>query len=81
MDILPEVVETVKGKVPVIVDGAAAHFLASGELDYKLRQATGIAKAPFVSEFVRLLVEQDERGLVADDPGHVVEQEIGRAHV
>jgi hypothetical protein len=37
------------------------HFLASGELDYKLRQATGIAKAPFVSEFVRLLVEQEER--------------------
>ena len=38
-----------------------AHFLASGELDYKLRQATGIAKAPFVAEFVRLLVEQGEQ--------------------
>lgn len=30
---------------------------AAGEFDMKMRQATGIAKAPFVAEFVRLLVE------------------------
>jgi len=38
-----------------------AHFLASQELSWRLRQATGLAKAPFVADFVRLLVEQDER--------------------
>jgi len=30
---------------------------AAGELDWRLRQATGVAKAPYVAEFVRLLVE------------------------
>jgi SNF2 family DNA or RNA helicase len=34
---------------------------ASEELSYLLRQATGIAKAPYVAEFVRLLVESGER--------------------
>jgi hypothetical protein len=37
------------------------HFLASQELSWRLRQATGLAKAPFVADFVRLLVEQGER--------------------
>lgn len=36
-------------------------MLASEQLINKLRQATGIAKAPFVAEFVRLLVESGER--------------------
>lgn len=35
--------------------------MASRELDMKLRQATGIAKAPYVAEFVRLLVESGEK--------------------
>ena len=34
---------------------------ASEELSYLLRQATGIAKAPYVATFVRLLVESGER--------------------
>ena len=34
---------------------------ASGELSYLLRQATGIGKAPHVSDFVRMIVEQDEK--------------------
>lgn len=33
----------------------------AGELDWRLRQATGIAKAGAVAEFVRLLVESGER--------------------
>ena len=33
----------------------------SGELDWKMRQATGIAKAPYVAEFVRLLLESEEQ--------------------
>lgn len=33
----------------------------SGEIDYRMRQATGIGKAPAVIDFVRLLVEAGER--------------------
>lgn len=33
---------------------------AGEELDWRLRQATGIAKAPFIAEFIRLLVESGE---------------------
>lgn len=40
------------------------HMRAAGELDIMLRQATGIAKAPFVAEFVRLLIESGETVLV-----------------
>lgn len=36
-------------------------FLLSGELDWRLRQATGIAKAPYVAAFVRMLAEADEK--------------------
>lgn len=41
-----------------------AKFRASEELSWKLRQATGIAKAKFVAEFVRLLVENGEAVLL-----------------
>lgn len=34
---------------------------AARDLDWRLRQATGIAKAPYVAEFVRLLVESGEK--------------------
>jgi SNF2 family DNA or RNA helicase len=37
---------------------------AAGELDWRLRQATGIAKAPFVADLVRLLTENGEKVLV-----------------
>jgi SNF2 family DNA or RNA helicase len=37
---------------------------ASGEFDMVMRQATGIAKAPYVAEFVRMLVENGERKVV-----------------
>lgn len=39
-------------------------FRAHGELDWRLRQATGIAKAPAVAAFVQLLVEQGEQVLL-----------------
>jgi superfamily II DNA or RNA helicase len=35
-------------------------FQASGDLDKMLRQATGIAKAPYVADFVQLLLDDDE---------------------
>lgn len=37
---------------------------AAGEMDYRLRQATGIAKAGPVIEFVRLLLESEDRVLL-----------------
>lgn len=37
---------------------------AAGEFDLLLRQATGIAKAPYVAEFVRLLIESGQKVLL-----------------
>lgn len=34
---------------------------AAGDFDWKMRHATGVAKAPYVAEFVRMLLETDER--------------------
>lgn len=36
-------------------------FLMGGQLDLKLRMATGTAKAPFVAEYVRLLLESESK--------------------
>ncbi len=41
-----------------------AKMLASEELSNKLRQATGVAKVPFVAEFVKMLAESGEKILV-----------------
>jgi superfamily II DNA or RNA helicase len=48
----------------LILDDTASRqdkFRAAGELDWKMREATGIAKAPYVAEFVRLLLESEEK--------------------
>lgn len=34
---------------------------ASGEFDWKMRHATGVAKAPFVADFVQMLLETGEK--------------------
>lgn len=39
-------------------------FRLAGELDWKVREATGIAKAPYVAEFVRLLLESEKKVLL-----------------
>jgi SNF2 family DNA or RNA helicase len=39
---------------------AGERLQASGELSYLLRQATGVAKAPHVADFVRMIVEGGE---------------------
>lgn len=36
-------------------------FTASGQFDMIMRQATGIAKAPYVADFVKMLIESGER--------------------
>lgn len=33
---------------------------AAGDFDWRLRHATGVAKAPYVAQFTRMLLEQDE---------------------
>lgn len=38
-----------------------AKLRAAEELSWMLRQATGVAKAPYVADFVRLLIEQGEK--------------------
>lgn len=50
----------------ILAEGGAGvdKMNASGELDWKLRQATGLAKAPFVADFVRMLAESGETVLV-----------------
>ncbi len=37
---------------------------ASGQFDMLMRQATGIAKAPYVADFVKMLVESDQKVLL-----------------
>lgn len=39
-------------------------FRAGGELDWRLRQATGIGKAPYIVEFVKLLLESESKILL-----------------
>lgn len=39
----------------------AEKWRTAAELDWKLRQATGIAKAPFVADFVKLLLSSQEK--------------------
>ncbi len=69
IDADPEALERVKGsaaelaRIILTSSGLArgAQFRAAEELSFMLRQATGIAKAPFVAQFVRLLVESGEK--------------------
>jgi SNF2 family DNA or RNA helicase len=37
---------------------------AAGEFDMKMRQATGIAKAPYVAEFVKFLIQESDEPVV-----------------
>lgn len=61
-----ELARFILGQGPNPLAGNAAdkkksdHMLASEQLINKLRQATGIAKAHFVAEFVKLILETDE---------------------
>lgn len=61
--IAPELTELAK----FIVTGGNKRgdsFRAGGELDWKLRQATGMAKADSVASFVDLLIESEEKVLL-----------------
>lgn len=67
-DILDDIKGTASELARVILAQGGAAFdkmRASEEFSWRLRQATGIAKAAFVADFVRLLVEQGESVLLA----------------
>lgn len=49
----------------VLAGGSQENNLAGAELSTKLRQATGIAKAPFVAEFVTMLLESEKNVVLA----------------
>jgi hypothetical protein len=51
----------------ILAQGGVSNFdkmQAAGELDMRMRQATGIAKAPYVAAFVRMLVEGGNKVLL-----------------
>lgn len=63
-DVFDELAEEAIGFAELIVTRQASKqelWRAHGEFDWRMRQATGIAKAPFVAEFVKLLLESDEQ--------------------
>ncbi len=45
-------------------EGAFAKLRAAEELSWQLRQATGIAKAPYAADFIRLLLEAGEKSVL-----------------
>lgn len=62
LDVFRDLSSDAERLASTIIDRAssrAARFEASGQFDALMRQATGVAKAPYVAEFVRLLA-QDE---------------------
>lgn len=59
-DKIAEVSDRVAELARLLLDPETEHrlrFEAGNEIDWRMRQATGIAKAPFVADFVRLLHE------------------------
>lgn len=65
---LAEVGEQVRELARILLSEGTTNqerWRAGGELDWRLRQATGIAKATFVADAVRMLVESGEPVLLA----------------
>lgn len=64
----PEALERIAGDAKalarLILDTSADgrdRWRASGDLDWKMREATGIGKAPYVAEFVKLILESEQK--------------------
>jgi hypothetical protein len=61
---LDKVAGDTKRLAEMILSGAGTKkqlFQARGTLDMKIRQATGIAKAPYVADFVRMVLETERK--------------------
>jgi hypothetical protein len=54
-----QAIELAKLILRQVQDFKGQKMKAAGEFDMKMRQATGISKAPFVADFVRFLVEEN----------------------
>lgn len=67
VDTDPDAIAAVQGDVQALAElikttsSQQERFTAYGEIDWKLRHATGVSKAPYVAEFVRLLLESEDQ--------------------
>lgn len=64
---LAEVKDDIQKLAQLILDDTADRqdrFQAAGEIDWMLRQATGVGKAPFVAEFCKLLLESEKKIII-----------------
>jgi superfamily II DNA or RNA helicase len=68
VDADPKAIDAVAGSARelahLLLDASSTRdqrWQAAGDLDWQLRQATGIAKAPYVAEFVRLLLDGEKK--------------------
>lgn len=72
VDADPRVLDTLKGQAIELAklilkqtqDFKGQKMQAAGEFDMKMRQVTGIAKAPYVAEFIKFLVENNDEKVV-----------------
>lgn len=65
--VLKQMMGDTVGMAQLILDKTRPHLdrgSASMQLEQQMRQATGVAKAPFVAEFVRLLLETEKKVVV-----------------
>lgn len=61
---MDEVRDDIAKLAQLILDDTADRqdrFQASGEIDWMMRQATGVGKAPFVAEFCKLLLQSEQK--------------------
>lgn len=66
-DVLDKLTGNAVAMAQLVLDKSAdrdERFQAAGQLDMRMRHATGVAKAPFAAEFIRLLLESEERVVV-----------------
>lgn len=64
---LAELTKGIAEMARVVLDSHANpqdRYTVAGQLDMRLRHATNLAKAPFVAEFVRLLLEEEKKVLL-----------------
>lgn len=63
-DVLDREAADVASLADLILSGAGTgqeRMRAAGDLDWRMRRATGLAKAPYVAAFVRMLLESEEK--------------------
>lgn len=66
-DVLDDMMEGVVDLAELILAADTdkkTRFTASGDIDWRMRLATGVAKAPYVAEFVKMLLESTEKVII-----------------